>query len=45
MLEENLGVCLLVDEEFFEYGDDSEFVRARGTEKFDQFIEESANRE
>jgi len=43
MLEEYLGVCLLADEEFFEYGDDSEFARARGREKFDQFIEKSAD--
>lgn len=45
MLEEYLGVCLLADEEFFEYDDDSEFVRARGTEKFDQYMKESKNTE
>jgi hypothetical protein len=43
MLEEYLGVCLLADEEFFEYDEDSEYVRARGREKFDQYIEKSAN--
>jgi hypothetical protein len=42
MLEEYLGVCLLADEEFFEYDEDSEYVRARGREKFDQYIEKSA---